>query len=266
MTDNHSIVSPDLTVNSLRSSGYKNTAYAAAELIDNSIQAEANFVELVCLEETIFNRNQVKRISEIAVIDNGCGMNKDLLQRSLKFGDGTHLEEKNQRGIGKFGMGLPSASISQGRRVEVWSWQNGIESAMYSYIDTDEMKTGLLKDVPEPIKKLIPDVYKKNSQAISSSKSYLVPTSLKFLASCLSLVTPNNSSSAGGKSISIPHHRCNRSSEPCQIPKLSNSLPALRTDTPLFFLQCIPLGVPPIFRVPPFSRISFDATDILIST
>ena len=45
---------------------------------------------------------------------------------------------------------------------------------MYSYIDTDEMKTGLLKDVPEPIKKLIPDVYKKNSQAMSGESGTLV--------------------------------------------------------------------------------------------
>ena len=174
MTTENTIVSEELTVASLRDSAYKNTAYAAAELIDNSIQAEAKLVELVCLEETTFNGKQGKSISEIAIIDNGSGMSEDLLARSLRFGDGTHLDQKNQKGMGKFGMGLPSASISQARRVEIWSWQNGIESALYTYIDVDEMKMGLLSVVPKPVKKLIPDIYTKNSSAMVCQSGTLV--------------------------------------------------------------------------------------------
>jgi hypothetical protein len=175
MTIENNIVSVELTIKSLRDSAYKNTAYAAAELIDNSIQAEAKLVELVCVEETTFiNGRQGKSISEIAVIDNGHGMSEDLLARSLRFGDGTHLDQKNQKGMGKFGMGLPSASISQARRVEVWSWQNGIESALYTYIDVDEMEKGLLSVVPKPVKKLIPDIYIKNSSATACQSGTLV--------------------------------------------------------------------------------------------
>ena len=46
---------------------------------------------------------------------------------------------EQQDGIGEFGMGLPSSSISQCRRVDVWSWQDGPENALYTYLDLDEI-------------------------------------------------------------------------------------------------------------------------------
>ena len=39
------IIPPELAVKAMRDSGYRNTAYALAELIDNSIQADAVFVK-----------------------------------------------------------------------------------------------------------------------------------------------------------------------------------------------------------------------------
>jgi len=45
------IIPPELAVKAMRDSGYKNTAYALAELIDNSVQANASNVELICLED-----------------------------------------------------------------------------------------------------------------------------------------------------------------------------------------------------------------------
>src|SRR3546814_9997005 len=44
------IIPPALAVKAMRDSGYKNTAYALAELIDNSVQANASNVEVICLE------------------------------------------------------------------------------------------------------------------------------------------------------------------------------------------------------------------------
>ena len=45
------IIPPELAVKAMRDSGYKNTAYALAELIDNSVQANATSVEVICIEE-----------------------------------------------------------------------------------------------------------------------------------------------------------------------------------------------------------------------
>ncbi|HAS92084.1 MAG TPA: ATP-binding protein [Clostridiales bacterium] len=141
----------------MRDNGYKNTAYAVCELIDNSIQAGANNIDLMCLErvEQIGARS-MRRLNMIAVSDNGIGMNKEELWTSLQFGNGTRLRRQDRTGIGRFGMGLPASSISQARKVEVWSWQNGISNALYTYLDIDEVKKTDNSEVPEPIRKNIP--------------------------------------------------------------------------------------------------------------
>ena len=47
--DNH-IVPVGLAIKAMADGSYKNMAYALAELMDNSIEAEASNVELVCIE------------------------------------------------------------------------------------------------------------------------------------------------------------------------------------------------------------------------
>jgi len=141
---------------SIRSSGYKNAAMAIGELVDNSIQAEAENIDILATERRVIpNKNQVRRIKEIAVLDDGKGMNKDLLRRSLKLGDGTHFGD--DEGIGKFGVGLPQASVSQAQKVDVWTWQDGIDNALHTFIDlTDDewVERGI---ITEPEGKPIPD-------------------------------------------------------------------------------------------------------------
>src|SRR5258708_6488958 len=127
---NHEIVPPHLVVKAMRDSGYRNAAYAIAELIDNSIQAGATQVELLCGERRQLVRQRERvQVSEIAVLDNGSGMDADVLRMALQFGNGTRLDDRS--GIGRFGMGLPNSSISQARRVDVWSWQEGMENAIH---------------------------------------------------------------------------------------------------------------------------------------
>ena len=48
------IVPAHLAVKAMRDNGYKNAAYAVAELMDNSIQAGARRVELLCIQRTDF--------------------------------------------------------------------------------------------------------------------------------------------------------------------------------------------------------------------
>ena len=156
-----SIVSAKLTIEAMRDSGYKSTDHALAELIDNSVEAGATLVEIVSAEKPP-NPNQPyarARISEIAVSDDGVGMNWRTLRRALKFGDGTRLD-RTQRGIGRFGVGLPQSSISQCRRVEVWTWQNGSDNALYCYLDLDEINTKGLQTVPPPEDSPVPDRWK----------------------------------------------------------------------------------------------------------
>ena len=59
------------------------------------------------------------------------------------------------RKIGKYGVGLVTSSLSQGERIDVWSWQKGIESAWHCRLDVDEVRRGLL-GVPEPDQEPLP--------------------------------------------------------------------------------------------------------------
>ncbi len=151
------IVPAHLAVKAMRDNGYKNAAYAVAELMDNSIQAEATEVELICMEKSEFlNQRTRSQIYKIGVLDNGSGMDENTLQISLQFGNGMNLDEAAQVGMGKFGMGLPASSVSQARMVEVWTWQNGVKSAIYSYLDIDKIGNQIQKEVPKPIKRAVP--------------------------------------------------------------------------------------------------------------
>ncbi len=147
-------------IESLRDNGYSNTAYALAELIDNSLQAKATRVEVGFIEEQKSQATGRRNysVSEISLWDNGIGMDAETLRTAMQFGGGNH--KNDSQGMGKFGMGLPNSSISQCKRVEVWSWKKGSQPH-YTYLDVDEMKTGLLETIPEAIEAKIPEQYEK---------------------------------------------------------------------------------------------------------
>lgn len=156
----YDIVPTSLAVKAMRDNGYKNAAYAIAELMDNSIQAGAKTVQLLCGDREVQAEQRArKRLFEVAVLDDGCGMDADTLQIALQFGNGTHLNPEQQTGMGRFGMGLPSASISQCQRVDVWSWTDGVENALHSYIDLPEINAGRMRHLPRPERKPIPEVW-----------------------------------------------------------------------------------------------------------
>ena len=161
------IIPPELAVKAMRDSGYKNTAYALAELIDNSVQAKATNLELVCIEAYgQVNERSRRRIQAIGILDNGNGMLPETLRLALQFGNGTHLTDRE--GIGRFGMGLPNSSISQCRHVEVWTWQSGPDNAMYTYLDVDEIEARKMFAVPVPVHRPLPDEWRTRSKNIET--------------------------------------------------------------------------------------------------
>lgn len=144
-------------IESLRDNGYNNTAYALAELVDNSIQAGAERVELGFIEEQVGGtERKTYNVTEVSVWDNGKGMSPENLRQAMQFGGS--LNRLDPHGMGKFGMGLPNSSISQCRRVDVWSWEEG-GIPHHTYLDIDEMKNGKLEVVPRAESKKIPDKY-----------------------------------------------------------------------------------------------------------
>ena len=99
---------PKSTINSYRSFGY-NLATAIADIIDNSISANANEIRL----EYKWNGQD----SFISVSDNGTGMNKDELVLAMTPGSKDPEEGRSEKDLGRFGMGLKTASFSQCKRL-----------------------------------------------------------------------------------------------------------------------------------------------------
>lgn len=156
-----------VAIESMRDNGFLSAAHALAELVDNSIQANATRVELITFERRQGIERQVKRIEKIGILDDGDGMEPSVLHLALEFGASEN--KKNPKGIGKFGMGLPNSSISQCKHVDVWSWTEPGE-VYYTYLDIDEIKSGELEEIPEPIKKPVdPEILKACGEMLPKS-------------------------------------------------------------------------------------------------
>ena len=166
---------PQMTVQAMRDSRYRHTANAIAELIDNSIDARARRVDLLVREtEQLVNTRYRSRVSQIAVFDNGHGMSSQTLVQALRFGG--HQQSQSINRIGKYGMGLPTSSVSQCLRVDVWTWQEEIKQAIHSYIDVDMVKAGEQLAVPDPDMTPIPDEWMRmvSAETLDPSRGTLV--------------------------------------------------------------------------------------------
>src|SRR5438046_1703608 len=115
-TNDNSIIVLDKFIQATRDSGYKGTASAVSELVDNSIQALAKHVWI-----SIGASGDAQYPIRIAVADDGVGMDKATLRQALRFGGSSRFNDR--AGLGRYGMGLPNSSLSQARRVEVYTWQ-----------------------------------------------------------------------------------------------------------------------------------------------
>ena len=91
----------------LRNTGYKNIECAMSEIIDNSVQANAKNI-FVIVSEIYNNKTGRNHISEIAFLDNGTGMTYSEIEGCLGIGYSTRTDRK---GMGRFGVGLPQASL-----------------------------------------------------------------------------------------------------------------------------------------------------------
>ena len=135
-TTNRPIVAVETFISSIRDSGYKNLASALAELVDNSIEANANNVSITISPEPA---------TKITVIDDGCGMPPSTLQRALQFGGSTRFNSRE--GAGRYGMGLPCSALSQAKRVDVYTWQTP-SRVWWTYLDADRGRPCLSSGCP----------------------------------------------------------------------------------------------------------------------
>lgn len=139
---------------SIRYSDYKSIENAIAEIIDNSIEAHGLNISIL-FNSAISPKTGKKEINSIAFLDDGKGMESDILHRCLSFGDGTR---KDRKGMGRFGVGLAQASLYACTRVEVYSWVND-SAPLVVYLDHDLMKKGQQNKIEFPKVATIPSEY-----------------------------------------------------------------------------------------------------------
>jgi hypothetical protein len=126
-------------VASMRNTYYKHTGTAIDELIDNAIEAGATSVHVALG----YDDKTDKKPNAIAIIDNGHGMVEEMIRLSVMWG-GTH-REGSRSGLGRFGFGLPSASVNQAKRYSVYSKTREGDWAVVT-VDLQDIAAGKYND------------------------------------------------------------------------------------------------------------------------
>ncbi len=117
------LVFADAFLRGMRDIGYKDSAWAMCEEVDNSVQAGATII-VVRFGYAKGNKTKVKP-DMIAMIDNGVGMIPKMIGYAVRWG-GTDREDDRQ-GFGRYGYGLPSSAVSFCKVYTVFSKVNGGE-------------------------------------------------------------------------------------------------------------------------------------------
>jgi hypothetical protein len=124
-----------ILMQSMRHLGYNNFS-AIADLVDNSIDAEASTVAVSV------DRDKGDWI--ISILDDGHGMDELTLDEALKLGSDT--ERNAASDLGLYGMGLVTASISIGRQLEVITrTKNGPSLISVTDLDVIEEQNAFVK-------------------------------------------------------------------------------------------------------------------------
>lgn len=112
---------PSAMLESLRGLGYT-AASAIADIIDNSIAASAKAVDV------LFAFDGAR--SSVSILDDGVGMSDSELELAMRLGDRSPSETRKASDLGRFGLGLKTASFSQCRRLTVASKKAGSTSIL----------------------------------------------------------------------------------------------------------------------------------------
>lgn len=119
---------PEALVESLRSFGYSPET-ALADLLDNSISARAVQMDLHFVWEA--------ERSHVAVVDDGDGMSAEMLLEAMRPGSISPLETRLKADLGRFGLGLKTASFSQARELTVVTRAKGAKDLQIRRWDLD---------------------------------------------------------------------------------------------------------------------------------
>lgn len=110
---------------SLRSMGYTFES-AVADVVDNSISAHASFVKI------LFPNNPLAPMA-VGILDDGDGMTGEELFEAMRYGSMASEDERDKDDLGRFGMGMKAASLSQCRNLTVVSYDMNLNLSAYTW-------------------------------------------------------------------------------------------------------------------------------------
>lgn len=146
--------------------GYK-PHEAICDLVDNSISAAAKNIRIIIVKENEdFNDTRKDNVKEYLIIDDGSGMDEEGILNALELGSDDSMYDENT--LSKFGLGLKSASFSQGKLLEIISSNSSNEFKKKS-IDLEEIKNEYFcteNELNDEDEKLIQDFLTENRGTI----------------------------------------------------------------------------------------------------
>lgn len=108
-----------MLIESMRDIGYS-LETALADVIDNSITAQATEVRLLV--------DSTSTDPRIGVLDNGHGMERTQVLEAMRLGSSNPRTKRPRTDLGRFGLGMKTASFSQCRRMTVVARKNAVMS------------------------------------------------------------------------------------------------------------------------------------------
>ncbi|PPC92413.1 MAG: hypothetical protein CTY35_12800 [Methylotenera sp.] len=133
------IPDPVSLIESMRAVGYT-TQSAIADIIDNSLSANASLIQI---------EYDASHDPFVSILDNGHGMNAVELTNAMRHGSSNPNDIRASNDLGRFGLGLKTASLSQCRKLTVVSKKNGEIYARCWDLDFVQEKNGWVVVVPK---------------------------------------------------------------------------------------------------------------------
>ena len=120
------VVPPDPSLlESMRSIGYTVEA-AVADVIDNSVAAASRNIDILISSSGPF---------ELSIVDDGSGMSRDEAVDAMRLAATSPTKLRRPDDLGRFGLGLKTASLSQCRVLTVVSKKDGVVTALQWSLD-----------------------------------------------------------------------------------------------------------------------------------
>jgi len=161
---------PEFLIKSIAEQGYS-LETALADLIDNSISANADRIEILTDTETT--------PFELYLADNGSGMDYDSLKKNMQFPSQSPEDYRETEDLGRFGLGLKTASFSQTRKFTVLSRKKGDKKFSGITWDVDHLKNQgweILINSEEEISKYIEKYQIHSDKHLEKSNDFIPNT------------------------------------------------------------------------------------------